>query len=268
MEKPSLGKYPYFGKLASLLIAAIATFCVLIYVEKPLFTFLITKVNFYKAWLLNTIIAYAMVRASIYGTRILDNYHPWQRSYRKRWPRQLLLAIAVPLMLCVVGILIYFVAYGKNVLATNFFRRYLFLDTVAMFLLNGTLFFMHQQYASKRNRQRPLLKQDEELKFPMPVKEIAYVYAANKYCFAVSFDGSHQHLEASLTKALAVLPAYQFCLVRRSHIVNRKAIKQVVKKGNTRKLELLPKLDLQIMVSRLETSTFDDWWKASKQEKS
>lgn len=263
MKKPTLGKFPYFGKWASLLLAAIATFCILIYVETPPFTFLITKINFYQAWLLNTVIAYAMVRVSIYGTRVLDSYHPWQRSYRKRLPKQLLLAISVPLTLCIVGVMIYFVAYGKNILETNFFRRYLFLDTISIFLLNGTLFFMHQQQANKRIRPERSLKQAEKLKFPMPIKDIAYLYAENKYCFAVSFDGNHEHLEASLTKAIMSLPEKQFCLVRRSHIVNRKAIKRVIRKDSTRQLELLPVLDQHIMVSRLETPTFDIWWEAN-----
>ncbi|MFN0255004.1 LytTR family DNA-binding domain-containing protein [Pedobacter ureilyticus] len=267
MKKPSLGKFPYFGRMASLLLAAIATFCILMYAEKPAFTFLLTKINFYTAWLFNTLIAYAMVRASIYGTRLLDSAHPWQRSYRKRWPKQLLLAISMPLLLGIIGIVIYFIAYGKNILETNFFRRYLFLDTMAIFLLNGTLFFMHQQQANKRIRPERSTE-EEQLQFPIPIEDIAYLYAENKYCFAISFDGAQEYLEVSLTKALAALPLHQFCLVRRSHIVNRKAIKQVVKKNNTRLLKLLPELDQQIMVSRLETPAFNIWWEATRKEKS
>lgn len=262
LKKPVLGKFTYFGRTTSWLIAAIATFCILVYVEPKPFLFLITKIKFYKAWLLNTLIAYMVVRASIWGTRLLDNYHPWQRSYRKRWPRHLLLAIALPLLFCMLGVAVYFLIYRKNIFETTYFKRYLFLDTLAVFLLNASLFFLYHKQASKRrNPERKPLKNTSGFEFPLPTAKIAYLYAENKYCFAVDFKGGRHHLDISLTKALPLLPSQHFCMVRRSYIVNRKAVKEMVRHNNTRQLKLHPNLALEIMVSRNEIPSFDIWWK-------
>ena len=260
LKKPVLGKYTYFNRKSSLLIAAIATFCILVYVEpKPLF-FLLSKINFYIAWLLNTLIAYMVVRGSIWGTRLLDNHHPWRRSYRKRWPRHLLLAIAIPLVFCMLGVAVYFLVYQKSIFETNYFKRYLFLDTIAIFLLNAALFFLYQKQASKRKKRErvPLLKPN--LEFPLPMAKIAYLYAENKYCFAVDFKGDRHHLDFSLTKALQALPLKQFYMPRRSHIVNRKAIAEVIEKNKIVTAKLLPKLNLNITASRNERRAFNTWW--------
>ncbi|SOD15122.1 LytTR family DNA-binding domain-containing protein [Pedobacter xixiisoli] len=260
MKKPILGKFSYFGRVASLFIAAAATFCLLVYVENPPLVFLLTKINFYLAWLLNTIIAYVVIRGSIWGTRWLDNHHPWQRSYRKRWPRQLLLAVSIPLLFCTLGVSVYFLLYQKNILETNYFTRYLFLDTLAIFLLNGALFFMYQRELSRRNKPERKSEVDQSLDFPLPLVEIAYLYAENKYCYAVGFDGIPEPMEISLTKALTALPEKQFHLVRRSHIVNRSAVMELIKRNNTIQLNLLMLLRLSIRVSRKEMHAFNTWW--------
>lgn len=260
LKKPVLGKYTYFNKTSSWLIAAIATFCILVYVEPKPLLFLLTKTKFYNAWLFNTLIAYTVVRGSIWGTRFLDNRHPWQRSYRKRWPRHLLLAIAIPLVFCMVGVAVYFLVYQKSIFETNYFKRYLFLDTLAIFLLNATLFFLYQKQANKRHHPERNALKNVSFNFPLPIAKIAYLYAAHKYCFAVDFKGGRHHLDTSLTKALQALPLKEFYMARRSHIINRKAVKELVKKENTRQLKLKPNLALQIMVSRKEIPAFDIWW--------
>lgn len=266
MKSPTLGTFSYFGKVASLITAFLATACILVYVDPKPFSFLVTQTNFYVALCLNAPIAYLIIRASIWGTRLLDNRHPWQRSYRKRWPRQLLFAISIPLLVCMLGVSIYFLLYGKNILETNFFTKYLFLDTVGILLLNAVLFFMYQQQLNRRHRPDRKVDVVQELNFPLPISEIAYLYAENKYCYAVGFNGAREPLETSLTKALSALPREQFCLARRSHIVNRKAVKRLIKRNGTIKVQLLPKLALSIMVSRQEMHPFNNWWEEPQEQ--
>lgn len=268
MKKPILGRYLYFGRTASGIIAAIAVFVLLVYLDPQKLLFLLTKVNFYIAWLLNTLIAYAMIRLTIWTTRMLDNYHPWQRSFRKRWPKQLLLAIAIPLLLCIFCVAFYFLFYQKNIFNTNYFKKYFLLDTVGIFLLNGTLFYMHQNSRNKLVEVDREFEENHNLQFPFPLTNIAYLFSSQKNAYAVDFNGVYKHLDASLIEALKALPITDFFLVRRSHIVNRAAIADVRHEKSVVMIKLLPHLSLNIYVSRHKKQAFIAWWQMNQTPRS
>lgn len=261
MKSVTLGRFTYFNPLKCLAIAMVSTFLLLAYAEPRSIGFMLFKLNFYIAWALNALLAYFIISACIWLTRWLDYSYPWQRSFAKRWPMQLWLVVVLPILFTSLLLGLYFWSYEKNIFYTSYFRRYLFLDTLMLLLLNGVLFFSHQAQNRETKRQKHNIKQPVNLPaLPIPEDRIAYLYAKDKACYIVGFDAEELFWDLSLIKTLPILSAQRFYMVRRSYIVNRKAVQSLVKKNGTLQLQLLPELALTMMVSRQEIHAFTTWW--------
>lgn len=260
MKKIIKGRHAYFGIGSSLCLASLAMLVLLCYAEQKPIGFMLFKSNFYIAWAIHTPMAYVVVRLCICNTRVLDYRYPWQRSYAKRWPKQLLMVMLLPLLLSMVLVFAYFLAYQKSLLATSYFQRYLFLDGLFVLLLNAALFFDFQWHQRPIKIPKKSRKPNPDLKWPLPEEKIAYIYAKNKACFAVNFDGEELFWQQSLSKTLPHLSKANFYPLRRSFIVNRKAIAQLVKENQRLQVSLIKPLAQSISVSRSEEQTFKNWW--------
>ncbi len=260
MKKIIVGRHAYFGIGSSLVLATCSTLVLLSYAEQKTMGFMLQRSNFYIAWAFNALIAFVLIRICVWATRLLDYRYPWPRSYAKRWPKQLCLVILLPLLLSFLMVLVYFLLYRKNILQTTYFKRYLLLDTLGVVLLNAALFFDHQRHHKPLKIPKKSRKPNTDLKWPLSVDQIAYIYAKNKACFAVDFDGEELFWQQSLAKTLDCLNRADFYLVRRSFIVNRKAIAQLEKQDKRLKVSLISPLAHSISVSRSEAQAFKNWW--------
>lgn len=260
-----MGRHAYFGRGLSLALAALSTFILLCYAEqKPLY-FMLLKINFYLAWACNVVIALIIIRLCIWICRRLDYHYPWQRSYVQRWPKQLCWVMLFPLLLSFLLVFVYFSLFQKNILHTNYFQRYLLLDALFIVLLNAALFFSYQWHHKPIKMPKKSKKPAAELKWPLPEEKIAYIYAKNKACFAVNFDGEELFWQQSLAKTLPQLSSLNFFPLRRSFIVNRKAIAQMEKEDKRLQVSLILPFNQSIAVSRSEEQAFKTWWSETEE---
>jgi len=94
----------------------------------------------------------------------------------------------------------------------------------------------------------------------IPVEDIAYFFADNNVVFLVAKNGSKQIIEYSLEELLGVLNPSRFFRLNRSYIVDIDSVKKVSKYFNSRlAIELTPKVESQILVSRIKVPDFLKW---------
>ncbi len=94
----------------------------------------------------------------------------------------------------------------------------------------------------------------------IPVEDIAYFFADNNVVFLVAKNGSKQIIEYSLEELLGVLDPSRFFRLNRSYIVDIDSVKKVSKYFNSRlAIELTPKVESQILVSRIKVPDFLKW---------
>jgi DNA-binding LytR/AlgR family response regulator len=111
----------------------------------------------------------------------------------------------------------------------------------------------------KEYKKRFIVKAGEKI-IIIPVEDIAYCYSAEKSTYAVNFAGTRRLLDYSLDMVQDMLDPKLFFRVSRSCIVSINAIENISKHLGTRlKLQLNPRTEEDIVVSRSRTSDFLLW---------
>jgi DNA-binding LytR/AlgR family response regulator len=111
----------------------------------------------------------------------------------------------------------------------------------------------------KEYKKRFIVKTGEKI-IIIPVEDIAYCYSEEKSTYAVNFAGTRRLLDYSLDMVQEVLDPKRFFRVSRSCIVAINAIENISKHLGTRlKLQLNPRTEEDIVVSRSRTSDFLVW---------
>jgi DNA-binding LytR/AlgR family response regulator len=111
----------------------------------------------------------------------------------------------------------------------------------------------------KEYKKRFIVKTGEKI-IIIPVEDIAYCYSEDKSTYAVNFAGARRLLDYSLDMVQEMLDPKRFFRVSRSCIVAINAIENISKHLGTRlKLQLNPRTEEDIVVSRSRTSDFLVW---------
>ncbi len=111
----------------------------------------------------------------------------------------------------------------------------------------------------KEYKKRFIVKAGEKI-IIIPVEDIAYCYSEEKSTYAVNFAGTRRLLDYSLDMVQDMLDPKRFFRVSRSCIVSINAIENISKHLGTRlKLQLNPRTEEDVVVSRSRTSDFLLW---------
>ena len=111
----------------------------------------------------------------------------------------------------------------------------------------------------KEYKKRFIVKTGEKFVI-IPVEELAYCFSEDKSTYAVSKNGSRRLLDYSLDTVQEMLDPKSFFRISRSCIVSINAIENISKHLGTRlKLQLNPRTDEEVVVSRSRTSDFLEW---------
>ena len=111
----------------------------------------------------------------------------------------------------------------------------------------------------KEYKKRFIVKAGEKI-IIIPVEDIAYCYSEEKSTYAVNFAGTRRLLDYSLDMVQEMLDPKRFFRVSRSCIVSINAIENISKHLGTRlKLQLNPRTEEDVVVSRSRTSDFLVW---------
>ena len=111
----------------------------------------------------------------------------------------------------------------------------------------------------KEYKKRFIVKAGEKI-IIIPVEDIAYCYSEEKSTYAVNFAGTRRLLDYSLDMVQDMLDPGRFFRVSRSCIVSINAIENISKHLGTRlKLQLNPRTEEDVVVSRSRTSDFLLW---------
>ena len=94
----------------------------------------------------------------------------------------------------------------------------------------------------------------------LKVDDVAYFHAEDKSTYAVTFDGKRYILDMTLDAAQESVDPHRFFRVSRSQIVSVNAIENISKHLNNRlKINIHPKPDFEIFVSRFRIPDFLEW---------
>jgi DNA-binding LytR/AlgR family response regulator len=111
----------------------------------------------------------------------------------------------------------------------------------------------------KEYKKRFIVKAGEKIVI-IPVDDIAYCYSEDKSIYAVCRNGTRRLLDYSLDTVQEMLDPKLFFRISRSCIVSINSIENISKHLGTRlKLQLNPKADEDVVVSRSRTSDFLEW---------
>ena len=111
----------------------------------------------------------------------------------------------------------------------------------------------------KEYKKRFIVKAGEKIVI-IPVNDIAYCYSEDKSTYAVCRNGTRRLLDYSLDTVQEMLDPKLFFRISRSCIVSINSIENISKHLGTRlKLQLNPKADEDVVVSRSRTSDFLEW---------
>lgn len=115
------------------------------------------------------------------------------------------------------------------------------------------------QAARKGFKKRFIVKVGEKIVI-IPVDQIAYCYSEDKNTYAVTRNATRRLLDYSLDTVQEMLDPSLFFRISRSYIVSIDAIDNISRHMGTRlKLQLTPRTDDEVVVSRSRTSDFLEW---------
>lgn len=115
------------------------------------------------------------------------------------------------------------------------------------------------QTHTKGYKKRFIVKVGEKIVI-IPVEEIAYCYSEDKNTYSVTKSGSRRLLDYSLDSVQEMLDPKIFFRISRSYIVSINSIENISRHLGTRlKLQLKPKTDDEVVVSRSRASDFLEW---------
>ena len=113
--------------------------------------------------------------------------------------------------------------------------------------------------SDKEYKKRFIVKMGDKISI-IPVDDIAYCYSEDKSTYAVSRMGGRRLLDYSLDTVQEMLDPKLFFRISRSYIVSINSIENISKHLGTRlKLQLNPKTDDEVVVSRSRTPDFLEW---------
>ena len=111
----------------------------------------------------------------------------------------------------------------------------------------------------KEYKKRFIVKTGEKI-IIIPIDDIAYCYSEDKSTYAICRNGTRRLLDYSLDTVQEMLDPKLFFRISRSYIVSINSIENISKYPGTRlKLQLAPRSDDDVVVSRSRTSDFLDW---------
>ena len=111
----------------------------------------------------------------------------------------------------------------------------------------------------KEYKKRFIVKTGEKI-IIIPIDDIAYCYSENKSTYAICRNGSRRLLDYSLDTVQEMLDPKLFFRISRSYIVSINSIENISKYLGTRlKLQLTPRSEDDVVVSRSRTSDFLEW---------
>lgn len=112
---------------------------------------------------------------------------------------------------------------------------------------------------NREYKKRFIVKAGEKIVI-IPVDEIAYCYSEDKSTYAIVSSGARRLLDYSLDTVQEMLDPKLFFRISRSCIVSINAIENISKHLGTRlKLQLKPRSEEDVVVSRSRTSDFLEW---------
>jgi uncharacterized membrane protein YesL len=261
MKFNALGNFRYLKSTQVIVLSLVGVFCLITYTEsRPLF-FLLGQFPFYKAWLLNSLMASLVVIFTIYANRLLDHHYPWARHFSNRLKQQFFWAFLLPLAFAVLLAFLYFLGYRINLFETIYFNKLLFVEVMLLLLLNYILYLLYQRHYNQQTKiKQKHLKEMKALATDFDFSEIAYFYSKNKLTFWVNHADQEMVWSHNITTAHSRVPARDFFLVRRGFLVSRVAISSVTKEKDSYKIYLQPPLHKIISASRYESAKFITWW--------
>jgi len=110
-----------------------------------------------------------------------------------------------------------------------------------------------------RYKERLLIKRGKQLHF-LKTDATAYYFADGKLCYAIDFNGNRYLVENNLNQLEEILAPNQFFRINRHLVVNIESVKKIhAWLGGRLKLELLPPMAADTIVSRERVSGFKDW---------
>ena len=111
----------------------------------------------------------------------------------------------------------------------------------------------------KEYKKRFIVKTGEKI-IIIPIDDIAYCYSEDKSTYAICRNGSRRLLDYSLDTVQEMLDPKLFFRISRSYIVSINSIDNISKYLGTRlKLQLAPRSEDDVVVSRSRTSDFLEW---------
>lgn len=106
---------------------------------------------------------------------------------------------------------------------------------------------------------RFLIRYGQKFKI-VEVKDIAYFFIQEKIVFACTFEGKHYPMDYNLDKLEPMLSPTEFFRINRQVMACHSAIKELYAYSKSRvKVELLPRIDYDVVVSKERTILFKDW---------
>jgi two-component system, LytTR family, response regulator len=116
-----------------------------------------------------------------------------------------------------------------------------------------------REIPSSRYKERLLIKRGRHLHY-LKTEAVAHFYADGKLCYAVDFTASRHLVECNLNHLEVELAPNRFYRVNRHLLVNIESVKKVHPwMGGRLKLELLPPMNDDTIVSRERVNGFKDW---------
>lgn len=111
----------------------------------------------------------------------------------------------------------------------------------------------------KEYKKRFIVKTGEKI-IIIPIDDIAYCYSEDKSTYAICRNGTRRLLDYSLDMVQEMLDPKLFFRISRSCIVSINSIENISKHLGTRlKLQLVPRSEEDVVVSRSRTSDFLEW---------
>jgi len=108
-------------------------------------------------------------------------------------------------------------------------------------------------------KERLMIKRGQQLSF-LKIEATAFCYADGKLCYAVDFTGNKFLLENNLSQLEEQLQPAKFYRINRHLLVNIDAVNKIhTWLGGRLKLELLPSVNVDTVVSRERVNGFKEW---------
>ena len=123
----------------------------------------------------------------------------------------------------------------------------------------NTVEVQNKSSEKSNNKQRILTYSKNEL-VPILLEQIAYIYTENTITYVVSLDGKKSNSNNSLDELYANLNDTYFFRANRQYILSINAISKILKYGNNQlKIEVLPKSQINIIISKNKAAEFKIW---------